>query len=132
MTAFRVLSRGEIDESTAAKDLRGTDHMGRFNIPNSNMVLYMYEVCFCSFSSIFTRTFLFQTDCEGAAKLPRGLNIYPRYEQGVMRELPFFTPEINSLCYPFIHPYGETDFKNSSISLLITKSTLTKEELEVG
>ena len=49
-----------------------------------------------------------------------------------MRELPFFTPEINSLCYPFIHPYGETDFMNSSICLLVTQSTLTTEELEVS
>ena len=54
MTAFRVLSKGEIDENPTAKELRGTDHMGRFNVPNSNMVLYMYEVRFIPFTQVIS------------------------------------------------------------------------------
>ena len=136
--AFRLLSRGEIDENVTATKLKGTDHKGRYNIPNSNMVVFMYEVgpffddgsTTCKDSVI--RCVCFQTDNKGAANLPKGLSIYPRFEQGVSREVPFFTPEINALCYPFIHPFGTTDFKNSTIQLLKKPLSLSEEELKVS
>ncbi len=55
-----------------------------------------------------------QHDELGQAKLPKGLNIYPRNGYGIARPIPFFSPSINPLCYPLIHPFGDIDFSNNT------------------
>lgn len=57
---------------------------------------------------------IFQHDELGLAKLPKGLNIYPRNGYGIARPIPFFSPSINTFCYPLILPYGNLDFSSNT------------------
>ena len=44
--AFRVVTREEAEDDPALLALMGSDHHGRYNVPNSSMVLFMYEVLY--------------------------------------------------------------------------------------
>lgn len=72
--------------------------------------------------------FFIQTDDDGIPELPQGLNVYPVHEGGLGEDLPFFSPMINSLCYPLMFPYGQVPFENSTIPLVqpkeVTQDTL--------
>jgi hypothetical protein len=43
--------------------------------------------------------------------------VYPVFRGGVGEDIPFFSPHIDSLCYPLIYPFGEVLFENSTIPL---------------
>ena len=72
-----------------------------------------------------------QTDGDGVALIPKGLNVYPRWQES-MREVPFFSSQLNAMCYPFIFPYGTVDFENSTIGLVRNAEQMTEEELQVA
>jgi len=92
---MRLCTRRDLPKGTTT-----TTHPGRLNLPSADsMVSYLFDV-----------------DDEERPLLRPGLTLYPRVADKLGGDpLPDFSEFINPASYPFLHPYGDVEFANSSV-----------------